>query len=374
MSQVIPFSAAAAFYADAPNTPLPNPAVLEICQEEYAHETAKMLFWGGDVDVSGLYSGTPVVIDYANADTGRTFYGYVNHTERNSTGFASVSLMERNSLTIYCVGASYFMKQPDTKSWFQTTLAPVVQQIAGLFGLSTSLQQDTTVWPSLQMAGQSYFEFLCKWAKRIGYAFYPSGPQLVFKPRQVNPRAIGAVAASYDYRNDVARMPIFRPVIGSTTPGTGRMRTRQVSGIDPRTGKLFTSTITGSGATSRLGTNVDSSVFTEINHEIFGSQAEATARVKGDALYNQMYLRADALAAGDPNVSAGSLIYVQNANGAQNGLWYVNKVRHCLDQNKYEMHLDLGRESRGPTKAIGTVKPFASQPKAKLVNKTWRAA
>jgi len=76
---------------------------------------------------------------------------------------------------------------------------------------------------------------------------------------------------------------------------------------------------------------------------------------------------------GNPQVSQGSLILVQNANGGQNGLWFVTKAAHSITKQTYSMALDLGRDSIGSTNSIGIIPQTSSTPQAQLVSNIWVA-
>jgi phage protein D len=355
-------------------TPAGNPSTVEISQCEYKQDVADLLFWGGDINQSALASGTPISVQWGRSPKTRFFYGYVNHAERVNNNASKTSLTQRNALRVVAVGASYFMKQTDTKSWTNYTASQVATEIATNFHLSTSgIVAHTTQWPSLQMAGQSYFQFLCSLAKRIGYTFYVNGVQLVFKPRSTNPNSMNTVVASFDYKNDPSSVMKFMPQIGATAPSGGQLANRQLSGIDPRTNQVVTTVTAGSAQTSLLGNAVATPIFNMTQHQTVDSQAEANAKGNGEGTTNQMYITATAEVIGSPFVAQGSLVFFGNANGSQNGLWYVMEADHCLNRFRYVTNLKLGRDSLGATTSTYVNPPTQKLPSATLVNGVWCA-
>jgi hypothetical protein len=344
-------------------------------EREYAHDTAVMEFWGGDVNSDSLISGTPVLLTYGTSSVQRVFYGYVNHPGRTNNSMASAStLTQRNSVTITCVGASWPMKQTGTQVFTSMATWQIIQNIADQFGFDTDIVPDTIVWPSKQMAGATYWQFCVGLAQQIGYTFYCNGIQLVFKPRQTNPLALSALAAVYDYANNPAGLPIFSPTLGATNPSGGQLANRQQAGINPRTMQPIFSQVSGSPASSLLGSTPVSPAFNATQHYAVSSQEEADTKTSGAGALNQMFITATASGAGNPLVSKGSLVYVQNANGSQNGLWFVTGAMHCFDSQTYLMNLELGRDSMGVTQSIFILPQLSTPPSAVLVSNAWSAA
>jgi phage protein D len=367
----LPYSADVAFYGDsAPNF---SPNTVRVMQAEFAHDVAVMEFWGADVTAGAFVSGTPMILTFGRPTTRRTFVGYVNHPARTNNALTSTSLTQRNAAIVYCVGASWYMKQSGTQSWHTQTGSQIVQSVATGFGLAADIVPDTTVWATVQMAGMTYWQLCVMLAKRIGYTFYCNGVQLVFKPRQTNPNSLTGPVALYDYRADPANFPIFTPVLGKTSPSGGELAIRQQGGIDPRTGNVVFSQVSGSPAPSLLGGAAESPVFTRVQHEVVSTQQEAVNKTEGAGLENQMYLAATAKASGNPLVAQGSLIFVQNANGSENGLWYVKQAEHLMNTSTYAMDLSLGRDSLGSTNTIGGVPQNSSPVVPTLINNCWVA-
>jgi hypothetical protein len=205
----------------------------------------------------------------------------------------------------------------------------------------------------------SYWQLGVMLAKRIGYTFYCSGVELVFKPRQTNPFQISGLVAQYDYRADPGGMPKFMPTVGATSPAGGQLAHRRLAGVNPRTNQVTYSTLSGSPQVTFLGQVPNPPVFNKTEHETTNSQVECNAKLNGIGQSNQLYITATASASGNPFVSQGSLISVVNANGSQNGLWFVEKATHCMDVKNYTMELELGRDSLG---SVGLTHPVSQIP------------
>lgn len=370
----LPFSSSVQFAGSGIQSQTAGPATLAINQQEYMHDIATMTFWGGNVDADSLTSGTPVLVTFGRPLVKRTFYGYVNHASRTNNALSTVSsLTDRNAVTVTCVGASWTMKQQGTRSWYNYTSSQIVQEVADLFGLAADIIPTSTVWASRQMAGRSYWRFCVELAKEIGYTFACNGVQLIFRPRQTNPSALQSLAALYDYGTDPYSVPVFTPVVGATSPQGGQLANRKLAGVNPRTNQVVFAEVSGDPGPTALGSKPVVPVFDIIEHCTVNSQEEANALTEGAGALNQLYITANATAVGNPLISQCSLVYLRNANGGQNGLWYVQKAAHTLDTKTYSTGMMLGRNSMGTSLNIAAVPQTASAPKASLVGGSWVA-
>lgn len=369
---VSPFSSSVQFYGT--QVPPLGPNYLQVYQEEFKHDIAVMQFWADDVDADSYASGAPMVAVFGRPPVSRIFYGYVNHPTRTNNALSTVSsLTDRNSTTITCMGASWFMKQAGNRSWEGMTASQIVQAVADIFGLAADITPHETVWPSVPMAGMSYWQLCVMLAKRIGYTFYCSGVQLVFKPRQTDPSNLSGLIASYNYRADPGSLPVFTPTLGATSPAGGQLVDRQSASINPRTNQVIYSHVSGNPSPTILGSTINTPIFRKTEHFTVSSQEEADAKTAGAGLSNQLYLTATALANGNPLISQGSLIYVMNANGSQNGLWFVEKAVQLLNTSTYSMDLCLGRDSLGAAAVIDGTSQIKTPPIAALSGGVWRA-
>lgn len=370
---ILPYSSSVVFSGSGLSTPLPGPNTLEITQQEFMHDTAVLEFWGGDVNSDSLVSGTPMLLTFGTSSFQRVFYGYVNDASRMNNSLGGMSLVQRNAVCVTCVGASWPMKQVGNQVFTSMATWQIIQAVADMFGLDTDIVPDTTVWPSRQMAGMTYWQFCVSLAQLIGYTFYCNGIQLVFKPRQTNPANLSSLAAIYDYQNNPAGLPVFNPTVGATNPTGGQLANRQLAGINPRTLQTVYAQVSGSPAPTSLGSAPVTPPFNKTEHFSVQSQQEAQAKVNGAGALNQLFITASATGVGNPQVSQGSLIFVQNANGSQNGLWFVTKAVHTQNTQTYAMNLNVGRDSMGATLSVSVTPQYQSLPIAVLKGTTWAA-
>jgi hypothetical protein len=368
-----PFQLTVSFGGSGISSQHSTPDTFCLTQQEYAHDIVQMEFWGGDVDSDSLVSGMPVYISWGRAPQLREFYGYVNHASRTNNALAKDNL-GRNSTSVTVVGASWPMKETATTAHLSMTSTQIIEQIAKQFGLSAKVVPHPIVWQTKQQAGMSYWQFCVELCKEIGYTFFCNGIQLTALPRQTDPRQLSNLAAVYDYRTDPASLPIFNPVLGANSPGGGQLRNRQLASINPRTGQVIYMAISGSNTSTYLGYGQEAPPFSVTETQTVDDLTHLIAKLQGSAQLNQMYITATAHGVGDARVCQGHLISVQNANGSQNGLWYLNKVEHLMTARNYTMNFECGRDSLGGV-PISVAPVIALPPKATLTStQSWVAA
>jgi hypothetical protein len=354
--------------------PSTTPHTVVINQEEFKHDTVVLTTWADDANADSYASGMPMAVTWGRPAVRRSFYGYVNHVIRNNNQLLGADLMARNSTTVVCVGASYPMKESGTQTWHGQTATQVVQSIADTFGLAANITPHAQRWPVLHMAGLTYWEFCVRLAHRIGYTFSCSGVQIVFKPRNTNPLQVSGLVAFYDYRYDPGSLPVFSPMLGANNPMGGILANRNLMGINPRTSQLIYATVPGNAASANLGLYPDTPPFDKTEHFTVRAQDDANTKIDGAGLKNQLYLTATAHAVGDPLIAQGSLVFVANANGSQNGLWFVTKCVQTVHPKGYSMNMELGRDSLGVTAQVSGITQIESPPGARLAGSTWVAA
>lgn len=370
-----PFAMSVAFQGQGISTRLPNPHSFLLKEEEFAHAYLSMEFWGGDVQSQSLMTGSPMQVSFGRPPQMRTFYGYVNHVGRINNQLASTK-EGRNAICVYCIGASWPMKEVSTNVYLQQTNTQIIQQIGSQFGLGSYIVPSSIVTSGAkQQASLTYWEFCCQLAREIGYTFYCDGIQLVAKPRKTDPNNLTSLAAVFNYSNDPAGLPVFNPVLGSNSPGGGMLRSRTLAGVDATTLQPYVLTLAGSGTSSVLGVVQETPPFTDTMQFTSRTAGEAQGKLSGAGQLNQLYLTAMAVGPGNPQLAPGQLVFVQNANGSQNGLWFVTGVDHQLSSDNYIMTLYLGRDSIGQTASLRVVPQISlPQESALLVNNVWRSA
>ena len=148
-----------------------------------------------------------------------------------------------------------------------------------------------------------------------------------------------------------------------------------MGGVDASTLQPYVLSLAGSGTSNVLGVKQETPPFTDTVQLVSRSVGEAQGKLSGMGQANQLYITAMTVGPGDPGIAPGQLVFVKNANGSQNGLWFVTGVDHRLSAHNYIMTMTLGRDSIGQTASFNIV-PQTSLPQetAFLASNVWKAA
>lgn len=349
------------------------PRSVLVVQAEFAHDVASFVL--STVEAPPIREGWPVRINwgYDHGDT-QSFYGYVNHVEP----YYDVSPQHQEWMKFICIGATLILEQGTQRSWSYQTADTMVQEMANDAYLSADVEASDVVWPYMSTAG-SYWQALCELADRVGYTLAGNGTEIRFMSQSAVIRRSTPGAPLFALNGSLVN---FRPVVGKSTENAGRA-IRIGTGIDPRTGQIFSVTDDGSSL-PRMGPDKATLGFaTPMTSVVADSTAEATAKIGAETQKARFTFQATAEAIGLPQVTQASVIYVAGVGSDYEGHWYVQQVEHEIRSTVYNMYLQLGRDARGAFQAVpAEPAPLRSDPygvlssavpPSILVNNLWRS-
>jgi phosphomannomutase len=91
-------------------------------------------------------------------------------------------------MTVVCVGASYPLNERATRTFSNLTIPDIAAIIAREHSLHLIADSHPTVFPSLTIAGHSYWEWLQEQAKRIGFVILVDGTKVSVRPSGTEPK------------------------------------------------------------------------------------------------------------------------------------------------------------------------------------------
>jgi hypothetical protein len=104
---------------------------------------------------------------------------------------------------------------------------------------------------------------------------------------------------------------------------------KQVGGVNPVTGKSFTSKTSPKKTGKAIRKNVSSALFDEFNNEqVANTKLDAKAASKGAAELARFNIPAKAYGQGDPRVRPHQLVYVEGSGEQTDGHWVVRESTH----------------------------------------------
>jgi phage protein D len=244
------------------------------------------------------------------------------------------------------------------------TIIDVARTIAKENKLSLSSDSGAYLakYEQVTVSNESYWEWLVRRAKSMGYGLRITGTTLEFKPLQSfidNTSTDVPILQQWGERaptetNALApTLDTFKVFNGDfIESGDSRRSTKFVGGIDPRTGKEFFSDATPLKETGALRATPSDVLFAQSVTDIVSSNKDmAKSKAEGAALLSRFSIPARATAQGDPRMRPFSLVYVDGTGDESDGYWMIEEVTHVMElYGTYHVDLKLLSDGAGISK------------------------
>jgi phage protein D/phage baseplate assembly protein gpV len=218
-------------------------------------------------------------------------------------------------------------REPRTRSFLNMTDADIVAQIADEYGLDGDIDRTTEVHEYVLQTSETDYAFLARQARRVGFDLWITDRTLHFKPR---PTAEGS-PPTLRWGDNLQR---FKVRFSSAE----RCDSVTVRGQDP----VAKRTLVGQADTGDAGTDAPAveemaddarTAFGRI--ERFAGQFPVATQAEADALAASLLLKASGgeviargEAAGDPLISAGAEVVIEQVGERLSGRWRLTGVQH----------------------------------------------
>lgn len=329
---------------------------VEIRQDRYEHDLAvirartRFLRWE-----ETLYPGSPVTITYGGRRTTESvFYGYVSHV-KPLTKLAG----EQYDIAVYCVAASRDLRRTDQNVWRNRSAPEIVTDIAKKFKLRIITKQHPLRRPQTIQSGETYWEFLTRLAKKIGYGLRAESGYLIFLPLEDMVFAYASRAPRLT--NTETRTPdgliIPRNLIsmnmwgGDTDTSVDRVSDDSiVVAVAPTGGTAIQSRKGPKSAVRRQRKN---SRYVKYNTTtVAHTRKEAEILAESSAAAGAMSIDAECCVEGDGYFSPYRPVYVKTRDKTMNEWWIVKSAVHHIDltNNSYTADLVLSTDSIEPSR------------------------
>lgn len=315
-----------------------RPSVLELHQVEGQHEVVVLSFpnyrpaWG-----SLLKTGTPVIVNLSNSSGSLRWVGYVNFTTQTSA--AQLDLPTK----IYCIGASFRLKERATRVFSDSTIPEAVSIIARENGLNFVGEEHPRRFNQLSISGESYWEWIQAQARRIGYVAMVEGTNLFFRSvdRTIDERMgfvpaylLDATMENTGLRNLKSRtLDFFEVTQGDYVDIVGEARTSKVvSTVDLGSREVVSRESTPNNTGAALRSDVSDTWFSGYETgETVGNAAEAERAAADAAQRVRLTVSAKLRGFGEPRVGVFSTILVGGTGPNTDGYWAVSEAHHRVD-------------------------------------------
>ena len=311
-----------------------QPTEITLTQRQKKHDVMVLEYHSTSTkNAKLLKTGVPIKFTWKQGSRKSEWLGYVTSVQRKG------GAQKAKPMKVYCVGSSYVLKQKKTKTYKNKTVTEVAAKIAKANGLRFVGENDNRRFPHLSISGHSQWEWLHEQANRIGYAMYVKGTDLVFRPiDKLLDEQSSNTALFQLWDPDIPRMlnQIDRTLdkldvmTGENLEDTEHTRgVKQVGGVDPVTGKSFTSRKSPVDAGSALRVNVSAALFDDFHQgHVVHSKKDAKHAALASAQLARFNLPAKAYGQGDPRVRPYQLIYVEGSGSQTDGFWLVKEAIH----------------------------------------------
>lgn len=310
------------------------PKYVDLIQKQYKHDVLILDYktmspkW-----IKLLKTGVPVKFTWKQGTRQKVWFGYISTVKRMNKARGLLPMQ------IHCTGASFVLKKRSNKTYKNKTIPEVAALIAKKNGLKFIGENHSRRFSQLSVSGHSQWEWLHEQARRIGYAMYIDGTNLVFRPIDKLIDAMSSDAPLFQYWD--SQIPKSYHFLDRTLDGISILNgenvedtmdaraIKTVSGVHPTTGKAFHASKSPSKTGKALRSKVSDTLFEEHqSHQVTSSSKEAKEAAEGAAHLARFNLPANANGQGDPRVRPYSLVYIQGLGEVSDGHWLVRSSHH----------------------------------------------
>lgn len=312
-----------------------EPRKLTVIQEARKHDVATVLLRSITLDwYRSLSPGAPVRFDWVGKTTGSgQFLGYVTYVKPAVQVDANLYEIE-----IVCTAASRSLRASAQKSWRNSTIPDIARDVGRQFGFKVVTKPHPLRRPQTIQSGETYWEFLHRLARRIGYALRVEGTTLMFLPVEsfvsnFQKRApyLTSIENRRDYSQERVTIESFTALTGDTSESSEySLDAAKVVAILPRTGEVYTSKKTVKSATKRKRRGQPK--FETFNTTVVAhNKRDADLLAQGLADNGSMAVDGKLVCMGDGSISPYRPVYLRLPQRRLSGWWVVKSVTHILD-------------------------------------------
>ena len=311
-----------------------QPQEITLTQKQRKHDVLVIEYQSTSLkNAKLLKTGVPIKFSWKQGSRKVEWLGYVSAVNRKG------GAQRAKPMKVFCVGSSFVLKQRKTKTYKNRTIPEVAARIAKQNKLKFVGDTHSRRFPQLVISGQTQWKWLHEQAARIGFVMYVEGTTMYFRAIDkvidksssnapifqlwdpAIPRSFNQLDRTLDYLDVMT---------GENIEDDSPNRTvKQVGGVNPVTGKSFTSKTSPKKTGKAIRKNVSSALFDEFNNEqVANTKLDAKAASKGAAELARFNIPAKAYGQGDPRVRPHQLVYVEGSGEQTDGHWVVRESTH----------------------------------------------
>lgn len=284
---------------------------------------------------TALKPGSLIQIKWMNNKIKGNFFGQV------LTVLPTKTFGQNNPVIIKAIGTALSLKESETKIWINKTASEIVSEIAKKFKLKPVIAPTKVRFTQESMVGQTYWQKIRELGNKTGYVFHVHGTELFFLPfdTMINTFMGNIPVLSLEtnygdgYDNITQSTLLEFKAENASIPQTARRtnRAKNVMGIDPLTGKVFTHTALPSKAGKSVRKSRDTQIFSEHMYDVtVGSKALAESRAKAEAQIARFNQNGKGTSQGDPRIAPFKTVQIEGTGIVSDGFWVIRNAEHFM--------------------------------------------
>ena len=322
---------------------------MELTQNRYEHETAKIVFKDWDLDYDAITTNSPISVKLTGTNEFIIFNGYVDYVKPCITP-------GENYTEVGFISASGNMRNQIEAVYKNITADQVVKRIATKYGFACYSVPHPRVYPQISQAGRSDWQLMVRLAKQNGYTLRTHNTEIYFQPMLEDYTKYRAQAKyfSLQYPESTIGTTIysFDPVIGEAIDYKESFKAAvAVAGVDKYSKSAIKTAKQNRNKKTRKKKKPES--FDRFATDIVVNDPE-TAKYEAEAAENRNVFpyRAWVEVLGEPSLRPDMPVYLDNLGKTYSGYWTILGTEHKvieeeINQYRYTTVLYVGTDSLG---------------------------
>lgn len=310
--------------------------------------------------IKALKTGTPIKLTWKNDKAKGEWVGYVYDVSKNTIQSLNQPIIVR------CTNTGMSFKEGGSKIWVNKTSTQVILDIAKKFKLKSNATVHKMIFSQLSLSGHTYWEKIQEIAGRVGYAAHINGTELFFHPLDKMIDKFMTTIPILSYLDDAMppyskvkdqTLDVFRAKLGDYSDmQDSSKRKKNVYGVDPVTGKLYSASSSPSTVGKNLRKDVKEPLFSQtVSTAVSGSKEMAKVIADAQSQFARFVHTAKGSGQGDPRMAPYRTVEINGTGQDTDGFWILKKVVHFITfDGRYTVEFECISDGRGMNKGSAT--------------------
>ena len=313
-----------------------QPLSVELIQKKENHDVLVVEYpSSSDFWFKRLKTGIPVRFSWQQGSRSRSWVGYISTVSKKAEGQTD------KPLKLYCIGSSFRFKNSKPRVFKSKTIPEVVAILAKEQGFKFIGDNHPLRYPQLSISGESYWEWIQRSAKEIGYFAFIEGMSFVFKPvdKVLDDASTDVPLMQFwGFSRPTSQYQLDRTLDSIeilsgeyVEDGVSSRTSKQVGGVDPITNKKYFFSASPKTTGTSMRQNTSDVLFDQYQPQrVVNSRRAAQYNALAEAELARFNLPAKLIGQGDPRITPYKLLYVEGTGEETDGYWLVRTAKHVF--------------------------------------------